>query len=56
MTKDKILVAGATGYLGKNINKELLSRKYKTKNIVPDAGKVKKILKSRKQRLQNPKH
>ncbi len=43
MTKDKILVAGASGYLGKYITKELLSRNYKTKIIVRDAGKVKII-------------
>ena len=41
MTKDKILLAGATGYLGKYITKELLSRNLKTKIIVRDAGKVK---------------
>lgn len=41
MIKDKILLAGATGYLGKYITKELLSRNIKTKIIVRDASKVK---------------
>lgn len=41
MTKDKILLAGATGYLGKYITQELLDRKFKTKIIVRDTSKVK---------------
>lgn len=31
MTKNKILLAGATGYLGKHITQELLSRNLKQK-------------------------
>jgi len=41
MTKDKTLLAGATGYLGKYITQELLSRNLKTKIIVRDTSKVK---------------
>lgn len=43
MTKDTILVAGATGYLGRYITKELLSRNFKTKIIVRDVSKVQKM-------------
>jgi len=41
MTKDKILLAGATGYLGNYIMQELLSRNLKTKIIVRDKSKLK---------------
>lgn len=41
MTKDKILLAGATGYLGKYITQELLSRNCKTKIIVRNTSKEK---------------
>jgi uncharacterized protein YbjT (DUF2867 family) len=40
MYKDKVLLAGATGYLGKYLTHELLSRNIKTKIIVRDARKV----------------
>lgn len=40
MAKDKVLLAGATGYLGKYITQELLSRNFKTKIIVRDRSKV----------------
>jgi len=40
MAKDKILLAGATGYLGKYITQELLSRNFKMKIIVRDRSKV----------------
>lgn len=38
--KDKILVAGATGYLGKYITEELLSKGFKTKIIVRNPQKI----------------
>lgn len=38
---DKILVAGASGYLGKYITKELISRNYDTKIIVRNKNKIK---------------
>lgn len=41
MTKDKILLAGASGYLGKYIMQELLLRNFKTKAIVRDISNVK---------------
>lgn len=40
MAKDKVLLAGATGYLGKHITQELLSRGLKTKIVVRNTGKV----------------
>ena len=40
MGKDKILVAGATGYLGKYITRELLSEGFKTKIIVRNPNKI----------------
>ena len=40
MAKDKILVAGATGYLGKYITRQLLSEGFKTKIIVRNPDKV----------------
>jgi uncharacterized protein YbjT (DUF2867 family) len=40
MNKDKVLLAGATGYLGKHITHELLCRNIKTKIIVRDAHRV----------------
>lgn len=40
MVKDKILVAGATGYLGKYITRELLSEGFKTKIIVRNPNKI----------------
>ena len=40
MEKDKILVAGATGYLGKYITRELLSEGFKTKIIVRNPNKI----------------
>lgn len=40
MTKDKILLAGATGYLGKYVTQELLSRNLKTKIIVRNTAKI----------------
>lgn len=41
MIKDRILLAGATGYLGSYITQELLFRNFKTKIIVRDSSKVK---------------
>ena len=41
MTKNKVLLAGATGYLGRYITQELLSRNLETKIIVRDKHKVK---------------
>ena len=38
---ERILLAGATGYLGRFILKELLQRGYQVKTLVRDAGKVK---------------
>lgn len=41
MAKNKVLLAGATGYLGRYITQELLSRNLETKIIVRDKHKVK---------------
>ena len=41
MAKNKVLLAGATGYLGRYITQELLSRNLETKIIVRDKYKVK---------------
>lgn len=41
MIKDKISLAGATGYLGRYITQELISRNFKTKIIVRNISKVK---------------
>ena len=41
MVKNKVLLAGATGYLGRYITQELLSRNLETKIIVRDKHKVK---------------
>jgi len=41
MAKNKVLLAGATGYLGRYITQELLSRNLETKIIVRDEHKVK---------------
>lgn len=41
MRKNKVLLAGATGYLGQYITQELLSRNLETKIIVRDKHKVK---------------
>lgn len=41
MPKDKILLAGATGYLGGYITKELLSRHLKTKIVVRNTSRLK---------------
>ena len=38
---ERVLLAGATGYLGRFILKELLQRDYQVKTLVRDAGKVK---------------
>jgi uncharacterized protein YbjT (DUF2867 family) len=38
---ERILLAGATGYLGKYVLEELLQREYPVKILVRDAGKVK---------------
>lgn len=40
MIKNKILLAGATGYLGRFITKELIDRDYKTKIVVRNKNKV----------------
>ena len=41
MTKEKVLLAGATGYLGGFITQELLERDYETKIVVRNKDKVK---------------
>ena len=41
MTKEKVLLAGATGYLGQFITQELIESGYETKIIVRNKGKVK---------------
>ena len=41
MTKEKILLAGATGYLGRFITQELIDRGYETRIIVRNKEKVK---------------
>ena len=41
MTKEKILLAGATGYLGRFITQELIDRDYETKIIVRNKESVK---------------
>lgn len=41
MTKEKVLLAGATGYLGKFITQELINRDYETAIIVRNKNKVK---------------
>jgi len=40
MTKDKILLAGATGYLGRFITQELISRNIETRIVVRNKEKV----------------
>lgn len=40
MTKQKILLAGATGYLGKFLSQELVNRDYETKIVVRNKDKV----------------
>ncbi len=40
MKKEKVLLAGATGYLGKFITQELINRDYQTKIIVRDKNKM----------------
>lgn len=41
MTKEKVLLAGATGYLGRFITQELIDRGYETKIVVRNKEKVK---------------
>jgi uncharacterized protein YbjT (DUF2867 family) len=41
MTKEKVLLAGATGYLGRFITQELVERAYETKILVRNKDKVK---------------
>lgn len=41
MTKSKILLAGATGYLGRFITQELIDRDYETKIVVRNKNKLK---------------
>ena len=41
MTKNKILLAGATGYLGRFITQELIDRDYETKIVVRNKKKLK---------------
>jgi uncharacterized protein YbjT (DUF2867 family) len=41
MTREKVLLAGATGYLGQFITQELIESGYETKIIVRNKGKVK---------------
>lgn len=41
MTKNKILLAGATGYLGQFITQELIARDYETKLVVRNKEKIK---------------
>lgn len=41
MTKNKILLAGATGYLGQYVTQELINEGYETKIIVRNKSKVK---------------
>ena len=40
MTNEKVLLAGATGYLGRFITQELVERDYATKIVVRNKGKV----------------
>ena len=37
---DKILLAGATGYLGRFITQELIARNFETRIVVRNKGKV----------------
>ena len=41
MTKSRILIAGATGYLGKFITQELIEKDYEVKIVVRSKEKIK---------------
>ena len=40
MSKNKILLAGATGYLGKFITQELIKKRYEVKVVVRNKGTI----------------